>query len=91
MKSGAILVSVFAIVLGGALGWIGIDAMLDAGSFASAESESRNGILGIGGGSSQSTDVGTPAWVGLLVALVGASAFLFGLRALYATFEGREA
>lgn len=91
VNPGSVLVSVFAIVLGGALGVVGLDAMLDAGSFVSHDAERHDGLLGIGGGARESASVQTPAWVGLLVALVGASAFLFGLRALYVTFEGRGA
>lgn len=83
----AVLVATLALAFGALLGYVGITQMLEAGSFFTAAGETHNGILGIGGGTSQSASINMQAVVGLLIALVGASALLFGLRALWATFE----
>lgn len=89
VSTGRLMVASFATLLGIALGLAGVIMTLDAGSFGSSAYEQDNGILGIGGGSSQSASIDTPAWVGLFLAAMGASALLFGLRAMFASFEGR--
>jgi hypothetical protein len=89
-KVGPVIVSLVAILLGALLGLGGALLMLDAGSFFAAESSQDNGALGLFGGSSQEARMETPAWVGLLAAAVGAGLLLFGFRALYVSFEGRD-
>lgn len=88
-KPGSIVVASLALLLGIALAFGGILLMLDAGSFVSAEREQNDGILGVFGGSSESASVDTAPWIGLIVALLGGSLLLFGVRGLYVTFEGR--
>jgi TRAP-type C4-dicarboxylate transport system permease small subunit len=88
-KAGSLVVAALAVALGLFLGYVGVTQMIAAGSFASGSSETHSGFLGLGGGSSTSSSVNTGAWVGLVVALVGAAALLFGLRALFVAFEGR--
>lgn len=86
---GSVVVAMFAILIGLAVGGGGVLLMLEAGSFADASSSQSSGLLGLGSSSEQSASVGTPAWVGLLLAIVGAAVLVFGLRALFVTFEGR--
>lgn len=90
VNAGSVAVSAAAIVLGVALGVGGVFVMLQAGSFFSAESEGST-FLGLFGESRQSASAGTPAFVGLLAALLGVSLLLFGFRALFVAFEGRGA
>lgn len=89
-KAGAIVVSTAAILFGALLGLAGVLVMLDAGSFFSAESSQESGMLGLFGGSTQEARMDTLAWIGLLVAAVGAGLLLFGFRALHVAFEGRD-
>ncbi|MHB8606261.1 MAG: hypothetical protein ACYDCK_13505 [Thermoplasmatota archaeon] len=91
-KPSSVFVAVIALLIGVLLGYVGINEMLAAGTFGSAQAQSHSSFLGLfGNGSSSSGSVATPAWVGLLIAVVGASAFLFGLRALFVAVEGRDA
>lgn len=89
-KAGSVVVSVFAVILGLLLGFAGVTILLENGSFATSESESSSSFLGLFGQSSATGDVPTGPWMGLVFLLVGAGALMFGLRALYTTFEGRS-
>lgn len=92
VKAGSVSVGLFALFLGLLLGVVGLWVMAEAGSFGSAEREQHSSFLGLwGDGSSESASINTGAFIGLIVALVGASALLFGLRALFVSFEGRGA
>lgn len=86
---GSLAVAIVALFVGAALGFVGVNMMLDAGSFMSQEAEQDSGLLGVGSSSSQSASVNTAAWVGLVLALAGLSALGFGGRALFIAFEGR--
>lgn len=89
-KVGSVVVACGAILLGGSLGFAGAFMMLEAGSFFSGESSQSNGVLGLFGGSEERVEAGTPPWVGLLAAMLGGGLLLFGFRALFAAFEGRD-
>lgn len=89
-KVGSVVIACGAILLGGVLGLAGAFMMLEAGSFVSGEASQDNGVLGLFGGSEERVSAGTSPWVGLLAALLGGGLLLFGFRALYATFEGRD-
>lgn len=89
-KPGSVVVAVGAILIGGLIAVGGVLFMLQAESFFAAESERESGLFGLWGSSSDSAEMNTPAWVGLLAALLGGALLMFGFRALYATFEGRE-
>jgi len=88
-KLGSVVVGIVAVFLGLALGGVGIMIMLEAGSFASGDASRSSGPLGLWGEASESASVSTAPWVGLVLAIVGAAALLFGLRALFVTAEGR--
>lgn len=89
-KPGSVVVAVGAILIGGLIAVGGVLFMLEAESFFGAEAEQESGFLGLWGSSSESAQMNTPAWVGLLAALLGGGLLMFGFRALFATFEGRE-
>lgn len=86
---GSVALAVVALFAGAALGYFGVSMMLEAGSFVSQTAEQDSGFLGLGSSSSQSASVNTAAFVGLVLALAGGSALLFGARALFIAFEGR--
>ena len=88
---GPFLVGVFALLLGLALGALGVFAMVQAGSFASAGATAERGPLGLWGSASESASVPTLPWAGLVLALVGAVVLLAGLRGMLAALNGRPA
>ncbi len=78
----ALIVSMFAIIIGLLVAGVGVDIMLESGTFAEGEGSSSNGILGIGGGSSERAEVSTPAFVGLIMAVLGGAGVLLGFGGL---------
>jgi len=82
MRHVAFSVSLLSTILGGAVALAGIVVMVQAGSFASGSAEQSHGFLGLWGSGSQSADVPTAPWVGLLCALAGFAMMGFGLRAM---------
>ncbi|GEM_PF-5050894 len=81
-RTGALAVGLAAVVIGGALGVMGVFLALASGSFLSGDAQHHDGFFGLGGGDSQSASVPTAPWIGLLLALAGVAIFSFGLRGM---------
>lgn len=87
-KPGSVVVALLAVVIGLFLGFAGVTFILASPELAGASEESRT-FLGLFGDSSGSASVPAGPWMGLVMLLMGGALLLFGLRAMFVTFEGR--
>ncbi|HEX2022843.1 MAG TPA: hypothetical protein VHH36_09010 [Candidatus Thermoplasmatota archaeon] len=88
-KAGSVVVAFFAIVLGIFLGFVGVTFLLQGEDLASSRSDSWS-FLGAFGESDSEASLPVGPWMGLVFLLTGAGVLVFGLRALFTTFEGRS-